>query len=68
MESSKRIAPMVGILFIIGVSTLTHFSQDVRAVVVVGLSGAGFAMGVGFAFLVLAATGRLKQRRDAGEQ
>jgi len=51
---------MIGILFTLGAVSLSRFSHDVRSVAVVGLSGAGFALGVGFAFLVMSMTGRLK--------
>lgn len=64
MEQVRRILPVVGVLYIIGVSGLLRFSQDVKSVQVVGLAGSGFALGVGFAFLVLAFSGRLKQRSD----
>jgi len=57
---SRRIVPMIGILFTLGAVSLSRFSHDVRSVAVVGLSGAGFALGVGFAFLVMSMTGRLK--------
>lgn len=60
MERSKRLFPLVGILFIIGTAGLVRFSQNVRSVDAVGLSGAGFAFGVGFAFLVLGLTARIK--------
>jgi hypothetical protein len=62
MADMRRIIPTVGILFIIGVTGLIRFSPEVRSVDVVGLSGAGFALGVAFAFLVLGFTGRLKPR------
>ena len=48
-------------LFTIGTATLSRFAHDVRAVVAVGLSGAGFAIGVGFALLVFGLTGQLKE-------
>lgn len=59
-RSGRRIVPMVGMLFIIGAMSLSKFSHDVRGVAVVGLSGAGFAIGVGFAFLMMSLTGKLK--------
>jgi hypothetical protein len=52
--------PLAALLFVIGAATLSRFSHEVRSVVAVGLSGGGFAIGVGFALLVLGATGRLK--------
>ncbi len=60
MERSRRLFPLAGFLFIIGTVSLFRFSQNVRSVDVVGLSGSGFAFGVGFAFLVLGLTGRIK--------
>jgi hypothetical protein len=48
-------------LFTIGAVTLSRFAHDVRAVVAVGLSGGGFAIGVAFAILVFGLTGRLKE-------
>jgi hypothetical protein len=60
VERSRRIWPMVGLLFILGAGSLSRYSHNVRSIDVVGLSGAGFAIGVGFAFLVMSLTGRLK--------
>ena len=54
----RPLAPLAVLLFMIGGATLARFAHDVRSVAVVGLSGAGFAIGVGFAFL-LVASGRL---------
>jgi len=48
------------LLFTIGAVALSRFSHDVRAVDATGLSGGGFAIGVGFALLVFGRTGRLK--------
>ena len=59
-SKSRRIVPAIGMLFILGAVSLTRFSHNVRSVDVVGLSGAGFSIGVGFAFLVMSMTGRLK--------
>ena len=60
MESSRRFLPLVGLLFIVGIVGLLRFSQDIRSVNVVGLSGSGFAMGVGFVLLVLGFAGKIK--------
>lgn len=63
MEQSKRarsILPAVGILFILGVMSLSRFSPHVRSVDAVGLTGSGFAFGVGFALLVLSVRGKIK--------
>jgi hypothetical protein len=51
---------MIGMLFILGTVSLSRFSHNVRSVDVLGLSGAGFAFGVGFAFLIMSMTGKLK--------
>ena len=59
-RSGRRIVPMVGMLFIIGAMSLSKFSPGVRGVAIVGLSGAGFAIGVGFAFLIMSLRGWLK--------
>jgi hypothetical protein len=48
-------------LFIVGAATLSRFAHDVRTVVAVGLSGGGFAIGVGFALLMFGMTGQLKE-------
>jgi hypothetical protein len=50
---------MAVLLFTIGAAALSRFSHDVRSVAAVGLSGGGFAIGVGFALLVLGLAGRL---------
>lgn len=60
MESSRRFLPLVGLLFVIGIVGLLRFSTDVRSVDVVGLSGSGFALGVGFVLLVLGFAGKIK--------
>ena len=60
MESSRRFLPLVGVLFIVGMAGLVRFSQNVRSVDVVGLTGSGFALGVGFVLLVLGFAGKIK--------
>ena len=60
MESSRRFLPLVSVLFIVGMVGLLRFSQNVRSVDVVGLSGSGFALGVGFVLLVLGFAGKIK--------
>ena len=60
MERSRRLWPLAAMLFVIGTSALVRFSNNVRSVDAVGLSGGGFALGVGFAFIVLGLSGRLK--------
>lgn len=53
MERSKPNFAVLALLFVIGVSTLLHFSHNVRIVDVVGLSGGGAACGAamfGFIF------------------
>ena len=61
MERSRRLLPVAALLFTIGAVTLSRFSHNVRSVDAVGLSGSGFAFGVGFAFLVLELAGRIKR-------
>ena len=51
--------PLAVMLFITGTATLTRFAGDVRSVAAVGLSGGGFAIGVGFTLLVLGLSGRI---------
>ena len=48
-------------LFTVGAVTLSRFADGVRTVAAVGLSGGGFAIGVGFAFLMFALTGQFKE-------
>lgn len=57
MERRRRL-PLAALLFVIGFATLSRFSHDVRTVVAVGLSGGGFAIGVGFALLTFGTWGR----------
>ena len=49
--------PVALLLFIIGAAALSRFSHDVRGVAVVGLSGAGCAIGMGFALLAFGPAG-----------
>ena len=53
MERSGPLNPIPFVaLFVVGAGTLFHFSQNVRSVDAVGLSGSGFALGVAvFAFI-----------------
>jgi ABC-type arginine transport system permease subunit len=53
MERSKPNLVVMALLFFIGVMTMFHFSQNVRIVDAVGLSGSGAACGAamfGFIF------------------
>ncbi|HSJ89514.1 MAG TPA: hypothetical protein VK909_20045 [Anaerolineales bacterium] len=52
MKRPRPLLPLVGLLFIIGVATLSRFASGVRPVDAVGLSGGGFVLGVGFAILM----------------
>lgn len=61
MERSRRLLPSAVLLFVIGAVALSRFSQNVRAVDAVGLSGSGFAFGVGFALLLFGLAGRTKR-------
>jgi hypothetical protein len=59
MERSSAVNPWpFALLFFIGLMTLTRFSQDVRSAV--GLSGGGFAMGVGVVGFIMAFRARGK--------
>jgi hypothetical protein len=60
MESARRYLPLVGVLLLVGLAGLVRFSESARSVDVVGLSGSGFALGVGFVLLVLGFTGKIK--------
>ena len=59
-DRSKARLPLAAILMVTGFSTLAKFAANVRTVEAVGLSGAGFSIGVGFALLVFG----LKARRE----
>jgi len=60
MENSRRILPLVALLFTFGALGLSRYSHNVRSVDAVGLSGSGAALGVGFALLVLGFAGKIK--------
>ena len=60
MERSRRLYPLAALLFVIGAASLSHFSGNVRSVDAIGLSGAGFSLGVGFILLALTFTGKIK--------
>jgi hypothetical protein len=60
MKRSKSLLPLAAVLFMIGASGLSHYSSNVRGLNVVGLSGAGFALGVGFVFLILELSNRTR--------
>ena len=62
MKRPVLLLPLAAILFIIGVATLSRFASGVRPVVAVGLSGGGFAIGVGFGMLVFVLTGTIGSR------
>ena len=61
MELSRRLLPSAVLVFVIGAVALSRFSQNVRAVDAVGLTGSGFAFGVGFTLLLFGLTGRIRQ-------
>jgi hypothetical protein len=62
MKCPVYLLPLATILFIVGVATLSRFASGVRPVEAVGLSGGGFAIGVGFGMLVLVLTGTIGSR------
>ena len=68
MQSRKRLLPLAGLLFFLGLSGLFRFSHGVRSVDAVGLSGSGFSLGVGFALVVLGLGGRFDPGRASGRQ
>ena len=67
MERSKPNLAVVALLFVIGISSLFrfsqnlfHFSQNVRIVDVVGLSGGGAALGAAMFAIIFAQMARKK--------
>jgi hypothetical protein len=60
MERPKRNLVIMALLFFIGVMSLFHFSQDVRIVDVVGLSGGGAACGAAMFGIIFALRTRNK--------
>jgi hypothetical protein len=48
----RRLWPLAVLLFVVGAGTFSRFASHVRTVDAVGLSGAGFSIGVGFALLM----------------
>lgn len=60
MEPSRRLFPLAALPFVIGTAGLSRFAANVRTVEAVGLSGAGFALGVGFALVVFGLRARVK--------
>ena len=64
MERSKPNLVVSAMLFVVGVGNLIHFSRDVRAVDVVGLSGGGAACGAALFGFITALMARIKARRS----
>ena len=60
MESSRRLYPLAALVLIVGLAGFSHFSGSVRTVDAVGLSGAGFALGIGFALFALTLTRKIR--------
>lgn len=60
MERSRRPFAAAVLLFILGAAGLSRFSQNVRSVEAVGLSGSGAAIGAGFVLLVSGLAARTK--------
>jgi len=60
-KRSRRLLPMVALLFLIGGGSISRSSQSVRTVDAVRLSGGGAAIGVGFILLVLALSGKISE-------
>jgi len=61
MERSRPLWPLAALLFVIGSAGLSRFSHNMRSVDIVGLSGSGFALGVGFALLAFGLAGKVKR-------
>jgi len=64
MERSKPNLVVLAMLFLVGVGNLFHFSQHVRSVDVVGLSGGGAACGAALFGFITALMARIKARRS----
>jgi hypothetical protein len=64
MERSKPSLIAFGLLFFGGVSTVIHFSQDVRSVDVIGLSAGGAACGAALFRFITALMARTKASRS----
>lgn len=60
MERSKPDLAVLAMLVIIGVGSIVRFSQDVRGVQVVGLSGGGAACGAALVGFIWAFKTRVK--------
>jgi hypothetical protein len=52
MKPTRQLFPLAGLLFVIGFAGLSRFAGHVRALDAVGISGGGFALGVGFTLLM----------------
>jgi hypothetical protein len=64
MERPKSNLVVLAMLFFVGVGNLFHFSQHVRSVDVVGLSGGGAACGAALFGFLTALMARIKARRS----
>ena len=60
MERTSRVWPIAIVLLIIGIADVSHFSPRVRLVEAMGLSGGGFAWGMGFMLVA----SRLRKRLE----
>ena len=60
MDRSRRLFPLAALLFVVAAAGLFRYLEHVRAIDAVGLTGSGFAFGVGFTLLVFGITGRLR--------
>jgi hypothetical protein len=52
MERTRPLFPLAALLFMVGFAGLSRFLGHGRTVDAVGLSGSGFALGVGFTLLM----------------
>jgi hypothetical protein len=62
MDRSRRLFPLALILFIVAAAGLSRTLGHVRAVDAVGLTGSGFAFGIGIMLLVFAITDKARNR------
>jgi hypothetical protein len=60
MERSRPNLPVLAMLVIVGLGAIVRFSQDVRGVQVVGLSGGGAACGAALVGVIWAFKTRVK--------
>jgi uncharacterized membrane protein YccC len=65
MDGARRMISPGLVLIILGIITISRFTVGVRHVAVVGLTGGGFAIGMGIAFLIFPLLQRRAARRES---